>query len=164
MSIGTGLIALEMAEAIAAGNSYEEVVAVGENAIPRTRIYVYVESLDAALRGGRLTLNRKKIIDFLKLNPVLTVSEKGKVELDGVTFGNRNVLGKFENYVLKKAKGRTIKRIGVAHADHVQVAGGMLDRLRQRFPNAESYMGQVCPALGAHAGHHAIGIALQFKD
>ena len=164
LSLGTGLIALEMAEAIAAGNTYEEVLAIGENAIPRTRIFVYVESLDAAIRGGRLSLNRKKIIDLLQLNPVLTVTQRGKVELDGVTMGKRNVLPKFERYVLKKARGKTIKRMGVVHADHREVASGILDRLRGHFPDAENYMAQVCPALGAHAGHHAIGIALQFND
>jgi len=164
ISIGTGLIALELAEAIAAGNSYEEVVALAEHTIPRVKVFIYIESLDAAIRGGRVSLKRKKLIDMLRLNPILTMTPKGKIDLEGVTLGRRNVLDKFERYFLKKIKDRSVKRIGVAHADHADVATGILERLKQRFPGTEGYLSEVCPALGAHAGHHALGIAFQFED
>lgn len=164
ITIGTGLIALEMAEAIAAGNNFEEVVALGEHTVQKVKTFVYVETLDAALRGGRLSLKRKKIIEALQLNPVLTMSQKGKIELDGVTIGKKNEIAKFEKYVLKKIKGRKIKRIGVAHADNLEVITGIQDRLKELYPEAEHYLAEVCPALGCHAGHHAMGVAVQFDD
>lgn len=164
ISIGTGLIALEIAEAIAAGNSYEEVVALGEHTIQNVKVFVYVESLDAAIRGGRLSIKKRKIIDALQLNPILTMSPKGKMELEGVTLGRRNEIPKFEKYIHKKVKQRPIKRIGIAHADNFDTAEGILQRFREAYPQAEHYMAEVCPALGAHAGHHALGVAVQFEN
>ncbi len=164
LSIGEGLIALELAEAIAAGADYETVVALAEATIPQVKIFVHVETLDAALRGGRVSLRKKNLIDLLRLNPILTMNPNGKVGVDGVTRGHTDKLTKFLNYCEKQVRKRGIKRIGIAHADNPAGAKETLARCQTAFPTAEIYQTEVCPALGAHAGHHAIGLAFQFED
>jgi fatty acid-binding protein DegV len=92
------------------------------------------------------------------------MTPKGKMDVDGITFGRKNVVAKFRNYVLKKVKGRPIKRIGISHADHLEVATQLQHDLKQHYPQAEHYLAEVCPSLGTHGGHHTIGVAVQFED
>ncbi|OIO63288.1 MAG: hypothetical protein AUJ47_05950 [Candidatus Marinimicrobia bacterium CG1_02_48_14] len=162
LSIGTGLVVIEAGEAIEAGESFENVVRRTNEATQKTDVYVGLDSMDAILRGGRVTDKKKKLIEALHLNPVLTMNKTGFVGSAGVTFGRRHKFEKFVKLVIKKIGNREVKRIGIVHAVNPEAAEAAKMTLNQRFPQAEIYMSTVGPALGVHAGRKALGVAVQF--
>ncbi|MCF7824252.1 MAG: DegV family EDD domain-containing protein [Candidatus Marinimicrobia bacterium] len=162
VSSGTGVIALEIAEAIDANMEFEDISALADKTIQNTEIFIGLKTLDAVRRGGRLSESKKRIIDFLKLNLVLTVNKEGYLKPCGVTFGRNNLFGKFEKFVLKKIKGRQVKRIGIVHGMNLETAETYRKTLSAQFPEAYVFVSDFCPALGVHGGVGAVGIAVQY--
>ncbi len=164
ISAGTGMIALETAEAIEAGVEYSQIIEMTEQAIQNTEIFIGLKTLDAVLRGSRLSVNKKRIIDLLRLNLILTVTKEGYLKPRGVTLGRNNLFQKFEKYVLKQTRGRAVKRIGIVHGMNPVVAKGYRETFSKIFPDAFVFVTDFCPALGVHGGVGAVGIALQYED
>ncbi|NQV15951.1 DegV family EDD domain-containing protein [bacterium] len=162
VSAGTGIIALNIAEAIDSGDDMPEIIKKANQSIKDTQIFIGLKTLDAVLKGGRLSLNKKRLIDFLRLNLVLTINREGYLKPCGVTLGRRNLFGKFEKFVLKKAKTRRVKRIGIVHGLNPEIAEGYREAFTNYFPEANIFVTDFCPALGVHAGVGAVGIALQY--
>ncbi len=162
ISAGTGSIALEAAEAIDADLTFQEILEKVEYAIQNTDIYIGLKTLDAVLKGGRLSLGKKRIIDLLRLNLILSINKEGYLKPCGATLGRKNIFDKFEKFVLKKAKGRSIKRIGIVHGMNPEIAEKYRLTFNELFPDAFVFVTDFCPALGVHGGVGAVGIALQY--
>ncbi len=162
-SAGTGLIALDLAEAIEAKMEYPDLIQLAKDSIQNTQLFFALETLDAVQRGGRLSVSKKRIIDFLKLNLVLSVNSDGHLKPCGVTMGRKHIFEKFEKFVLKKVKGKSIKRIGIVHGVNPETAERIRDSFQNKYPAAECFVTDLCPALGVHGGVGAIGIALQYQ-
>ena len=90
-SIGLGLIAIRIAEAIIAGKTMNKIHRITEEAIKNTNLFIGLETLDFAVRGGRLPASVKKIADLLKINPILSFTPKG-IKPVGKTFGRKNIM------------------------------------------------------------------------
>ncbi|MCF7825548.1 MAG: DegV family EDD domain-containing protein [Candidatus Marinimicrobia bacterium] len=163
VSAGTGVIALEIAEAIDQDMSFTELVKLAEETIKKTTIFIALETLDAVQKGGRLSLSKKRLIDFLGLNLVLSITRDGFLKPCGITLGRKNIFKKFENFVLKKAKDKSIKRIGIVHSVNPDTAQYLKDVFATAYPDAYIFVSDICPALGVHGGRGAVGIALQSK-
>ncbi|NQV42196.1 MAG: DegV family EDD domain-containing protein [Candidatus Marinimicrobia bacterium] len=162
VSAGTGVIALELAEAIEQGMRFPELTQLAGDTIGNTNIYIALKSLDAVHKGGRLSVGKKRLIDFLGLNLVLSITKDGYLKPCGVTFGKTNMFKKFEKYVLKKTRGKSIKRIGIVHGVNPDTAETLRTTFQFTYPEAQVFVSDFCPALGVHGGVGAIGIALQY--
>ena len=163
VSSGTGVIALEMAEAIESELPLEDIIQLGKQTIEKTEIFIALKSLDAIQKGGRLSVGKKRFIDLLGLNLVLGINDEGFLKPVGATFGKGNVFKKFEKYVLKKIKDRSIKRIGIVHGASPDVAEDFRISFEKMYPEAQVFVSDFCPALGVHAGVGAMGVALQYN-
>jgi len=162
ISAGTGLIALEIAEAIQAGNEWSTIIDQAQQSIANTKIYIGLKTLDAVERGGRLSVGKKRIINWLRLNLILTVTDQGYLKPCGATIGRKHLFKKFERYVLKQVRGRAIKRIEIVHGMNPEIAEQYHASLAKSFPDVTIFVTDFCPALGVHGGVGAVGIALQF--
>jgi DegV family protein with EDD domain len=163
VSAGTGVTVLELAEALEQGATFNELLELAETSIQNTEIYIGLETLDAVTRGGRLSVGKRKIIDLLRLNLVLTIKKDGYLKPCGVTLGRKHLFSKFEKFVLKKAGMRPVKRIGIVHGSNPEIAEGYRQSMEKQFPQATVFVSDFCPALGVHGGVGAVGIALQFE-
>lgn len=160
VSVGLGLIALSTAEAIEAGKSFDEVLDATKQAIENTKIYIGLESLDNAVKGGRVSASKKKLADMLRLNPILTV-KGSKVDSAGVTLGRKNIHRKLYKFVLKKMEGSAAYRVGIAHAKCEAVAREIEKDFIELLGKDRVIFTEVGPALGVHAGPGGLAIAIQ---
>jgi len=163
VSAGTGLIATELAEAIADEVSFSELLTLADETIQKTEIFIALKTLDAVQRGGRLSVGKKRLIDMLGLNLVLSITDDGYLKPCGVTFGRSNIFKKFEKFVLKKTRDKSVKRIGVVHGSNLETAETLKETFQAVFPEVEVFVSDFCPALGVHGGVGAVGVALQYK-
>ena len=163
ISAGTGLTVLSMAEALEAGASFGEIVTVGQRAIENTEIYIGLKSLDAVTRGGRLSVGKRKIIDLLRLNLVLTIRKDGALKPCGATLGRAHLFEKFEKFVVKQIGDRSVKRIGIVHGANLATAEILRQAFQARYPDILIFVSDFCPALGVHGGVGAMGVAIQFN-
>lgn len=159
-SIGAGLIAIRASEAVEAGKTHDEVKSIVNEAIRNTIIYIGLETLDNVVKGGRVSPAKKKVADFLHINPVLTFNKNG-VESIGVTFGKKNKVEKLIKFVEKKLPADIPYRVGISHAQNKEGAQMIFKYFEPKIGHDNIYTTEIGPALGVHAGIGAAVIAIQ---
>jgi len=159
-SIGLGLIAIRIAEAIIEGKTIDEIHTISKEAIENTTLYIGLETLDFAVRGGRLPVSVKKVADLIKINPILSFTSKG-IKPVGKTFGRKNIMEKFNNYVQKTIDWNQPLRIGISHANCEEKALEFRDNFIQKIGKENVFVSEVGPGLGAHTGPGAMVISIQ---
>ena len=161
-SIGIGLIALRTAEAVKAGKTKEEILNITHQAVDNTIIYIGLNTLDYVVKGGRLSANKKKIANLLRINPILSFAKNG-IKPIGKTFGSKNKAEKLVKFVSSKLPDGPY-RVGLAHGNAPKLA----EKANTYFESlgAEKVIStEIGPALGVHAGPRALVIAIQsLKD
>ena len=161
LSVGAGLIALRAAEAVQAGKTIDEVVQIALTAIENTSIYIGLESLEFAVRGGRVPKMVKKVADLIQMNPILTINEAGKLGTVGKTFGVRNRTDKLIKWVRKQLDNKHRYRFGVAYTTNRYEAERIAAKLRADVGDENVLVTQVGPALSVHAGPGTMAIVVQ---
>ena len=161
LSVGAGLVVLEAAKAARAGKSMAEVVTIAKAAVKSTKLYVGLESLEFAVKGGRVSGTIKKVADLIRMNPILTVNDEGKLGTAGKTFGIRDPQDKLLKWVVKKLDKTRQYRFGVAYTTNHYIAEKMAGQLREIAGAENVLVTQIGPALSVHAGPGTVAIAVQ---
>jgi len=164
VSIGTGLIALRAAEAIESGKTIDDILKIVEEAKNNTKIYILLDSLDAAVKGGRVQKFKKTIADTLKISPILSIGEDGSVITDGKLIGRQNIDDRFIKYINKKIGETNKYKIGIVHGNCEQRAINFEKYFNNKIGKDNVIFSQIGPGLGTHAGTNAIAIAVQKLD
>jgi len=158
--IGLGLILREAAEAIESGvNRIEELQNRVAWAIQNVRLYISFETMEYLVRGGRVSRFRGLLARWLKLKPILSINSAGKAEVAAKTFGGEHGRHKLMEIVKRETAGKRKLRFLVAHANNPDGANYHAEWIRKYFEIPEVSIVSVSPALGAHAGPGAVGIA-----
>jgi DegV family protein with EDD domain len=162
VSVGQGLMALHAAEMARANHSAAQIVDALTAIRARTPIYALIRDLESAVRGGRVKRSLKRVVDALRLTPVLGIKGEGQLTSVGMLLGRKGVLDKFTRYVQKKARPGQRYRLAVGHTNCEDDARQIYDKLCATIDNIESsYFCRVGSALGAHTGGDGIVVALQ---
>ena len=161
VSIGTGLIAIRAAEAIEDGKSMDEIIKIIEQAKALTKIYILLDNLDSAVKGGRVPKYKKTIADTLKISPILSLSPDGTVITAGKLIGKKNIDDRFIKYINKKIADSESYRIGIVHGNCEERARKFEQHYINEIGKENVLFSQIGPGLGTHAGTNAIAIAVQ---
>ncbi|MFH1852921.1 MAG: DegV family protein [Candidatus Neomarinimicrobiota bacterium] len=161
LSVGAGLIALTAGEAIQAGHDLDDVLEITKRAIAKTKIYIGLESLEFAVRGGRVPKAVKTVADIIRMNPILTVGPDGKLSTAGKTFGIRNRPELLLKWTLKKLSKAKKYRFGVAYTTNFYEVEKVAVQLRRLYGAENVLVAQVGPALSVHAGPGTMAIVVQ---
>ena len=165
VSVGQGLLALHAAEMARNNASADEILASLTDLRARTPIYALVRDLEAAVRGGRVSRTLKRIVDALKLTPVLGIRGEGRLTAVGMLLGRRRALEKYLRFVLKRVQPGVPYRLAVGHTNCEDEAREVYETLANSIPNLEShFFCRVGSALGAHTGGESVVVALQPRD
>ncbi len=159
-TIGQGLIAWRVAEAIQTELSVDKVINIATQAIANTQMYIGLDTLDNAVLGGRIPAAMKTIATLLRINPILTINKDGVKAVDR-TFGHNNKFDKFRNYILKQIPKQTPFRVGVGHVQNEAVAESFVAKFNAIVGPSNVLLSEVGPALSVHAGRKAIFVAIQ---
>lgn len=158
-SVALGLIVAEAARVIEEGGDLEEVVARTEWAIKNVRIFVSVATMEYLIRGGRVGKSKGLLAKVLNLKPILTLNSDGRVEVASKSFGGKAAMKKTMQLVCEEAVGRRNLKFAVAHANAPETAQWYVEEIKKQFEVKDIMVVNVSPALGAHAGPGAAGVA-----
>lgn len=160
VSVGTGLVAQAAGDAIAAGADPAEVVRVAREAAAATRLFAALPSLEMAARGGRVSPMIARLARWFHLKPVLTVGADGKADKDGVHIGFARCLRGLARRVERHAAGGRV-RLLIAHANALGAAEYLAEEIRRRIGHSDIPLVNLAPALAAHTGPGAVGVAVR---
>jgi DegV family protein with EDD domain len=161
-ALGQGLIAMRAAEVAAAGGDADAVLAAAAAARGRTRTWGCLTTLEFAVRGGRVPRWAGRIADFLRVTPILKVSEDGNVGVGGALFGRRNPYRRFGRYLRRRLDPSKRWRVAISHANVPEGAALVREEMVAGLQDPDVL--PVIPlgtALGVHGGPGCIVVAAQ---
>jgi len=152
VSAGSGLLLCSAVQLLQQGRDLDQTVAEIESRRQEVVSLGYVESLEYAVRGGRLPPLAGSLTRLLGIKP-LVAFENGVLVKKGMLFSDRNKEKKVVQRFLKKLDLGKAYSVGVVYTDNPQAALLLEDELA-RSPLKISSIYQVVGAavLGAHAG------------
>lgn len=162
-SLGLGLLVLEAKRLIEMGMSKIDVINNILSIIPRIKSSIVLDTIEFALKGGRVDGLKLIVGKLLNLKPILTFQD-GYPVVKEVVKGKTKSLKRSVDIIstdLEKAIKEGYEVIlGIAHADIPEVAKELKEKFLIKFPNLKIIENCAGPALGTHAGPGAVGLFL----
>jgi DAK2 domain fusion protein YloV len=164
-SLGLGLLALRAAELIDAGWTADRIAPELTRIRDQSGGFFTVDTFENLLRSGRVGRGRAWLGTLLDVKPILEVNPEGRVvPLDRVR-GREALLPRVLRHLEQRLTPRPRElRVGIAHANALEVAGRLRDDIQARFAPKDCLVSDVTAALGVHTGPGAWGIFYQVED
>ncbi|MDV4150198.1 DegV family protein [Clostridium sp. AL.422] len=163
LAMPEGIVAMEVADLINSGKSFEEIV----DALPTIREkitgYYTVNTLEYLIKGGRIGKISGTIGDMLNLKPVVTVNEDGIYYTVCKARGRKQSIVKLTN-ILKEALNEGPCNVWVLHGGVLDEAKSILESMKNLDNILSIDISQISPALGVHGGPGLLGLAIQKVD
>ena len=161
-SVGQGLLAVFAAECALAGHSVEATIEAVTALIPQTRTYGLLESLDYAVRGGRIPPWAGTLTRLLRATPIIRTTPDGRVALSGMFFGKRRRARRFVRHVIRRVGTSIPLNVGIGYSTNPEDAETVKLELQQKLPNIRHIsMAELGSALGVHGGPGLLIVATQ---
>ena len=159
VSIGLGMVVLEAAKSAQRGASLDEVLAAASTAAARTRFYVGLDTLDYAVRGGRVSRGSGLLAKALHIKPILTFNNQGRTARAGQGVGRTRAARNLFELMHRQARGMKNLRFAVAHVQAPDIAEKYAQEIEERFGIPPLFSIQASPVIGAYSGPRAAAIA-----
>ena len=156
ITMGLGTLCVQAAQAAAGGAGVDDVVAQVEAAVPRTRVYGALDTLDNLRKGGRIGGAQALLGSLLSIKPIIDVST-GVVEAESKQRTRARALRHLVDRVTEHGR---VEHLAVMHGDAPD-AEEFLDLLAQHYPRDEIVVGQIGATIGAHGGPRVMGVTFQ---
>jgi DegV family protein with EDD domain len=156
LSLGLGLLVLSAAEAARDGKPLDDIVGLLETKSRRTHVYALLDTLEFLRRSGRVSWTQFGLGTLLKIKPILHVYD-GKVTMVEKV---RTTSRARQRMVEMAAELGPLERVGLLHTNAPAAAAELREMASHLFPagaDPEAY--EVTPAVGAHIGPGAVGLA-----
>jgi DegV family protein with EDD domain len=159
MTLGLGLMVLDIAELAASGAGLDLLEARVAELIPRMSVFGAVDTLDHLEKGGRIGGARALLGSLLSIKPVVTLVD-GEVGEES----KQRTRGRSLQYLADKAlQAPPLSRIGVSHG-----AAPDIDDFLTLIADVKSehplLVGQLGPVVGTHTGPGTIGLCMITLD
>lgn len=162
LTAGLGLVVLEAARRAGTGMGAVEVARLAARDADNLHVYVSLDTLDFAVRGGRMGRGVGTLGRLLRIKPVLRFDPRrgGKVTVAARGIGPRSAGEKLFTLLEKAVAGLAEPRFAVAHVNAPETAARYARELETRFGVAPLYVVPASPVLGCHSGPGACAVAL----
>lgn len=165
VSISSSLIALCGSELIGSGLELEEVYNKLEEKIKDVKLFVVVEDLKYLIRGGRISHVKGVIGSVMKINPILSIDENGKIYNYKSIRGRAKALKYVRDLVLSELKDKNSYYFSLAYAKDKSDIDELRENLSEEIKNAKIYIEEpITAALGVHAGPTVYGVCYMEFD
>jgi DegV family protein with EDD domain len=150
---GLGTLVLLAAGAAEEGRSADEVVALLDQLIPRTRVFGALNTLDNLKKGGRIGGAQAMLGSMLSIKPLVDIST-GKVE----EAGKQRTRKKSLQWLYDKMRSAgAIEQLAVYHGEAPDIEE-FLDLISPTFPRDTVRVGKIGAVIGTHGGPEIIGV------
>jgi DegV family protein with EDD domain len=159
MTMGQGLMALDLADLASLGATLDELVARAGQLITRTSVFGVVDTLEHLEKGGRIGGARALLGSLLSIKPVVTL-------VDGVVAeeSKQRTRARSLRYLADKAKNSPpLSRLAVCNgaATDIDEFLEMIDGVKTAYPPVIVDLG---PVVGTHTGPGTIGLCMVTAD
>ncbi len=155
-----GILVKAAAEMIEQGLDHDEIVSRVEAMIPRTKIYVCLNTLVYAVRGGRVPDTIGKIGIKLGLRPIMTLDQEGNGAAFGVAFSQAGLTKKIMNLVRTTMQKKGVADYSIVHGDNLPLAQEYADEITRITGKAPAFIAEISSVVALHAGPGTVAVCL----
>ncbi|MBD8025109.1 DegV family protein [Ureibacillus sp. Re31] len=152
-------LAIQIREAIRlrdAGATVGEIVSRLDEVRKNTRLFVVVDTLENLIKGGRIGKGTGMIGSLLNIKPIATLDDGSYTPVAKVRSHKQVVNFLFKQFE-EDTKGKTVKAVGISHADGLTTLGNPLKQLIESTGFHQIETKFTSPIISTHTGPGAIG-------
>lgn len=153
--IGAGLLLIKASKMISEGKDIDEIVKTIEESIPKIQFYGTLETLENAIKGGRINPLAGKIIGALNFKAIVQITD-GLVKPIDKARGESNSLKKVANYITSNTETTEGKTLCVVHANCPEKADKIISIIEKTHKFDEIYISEVGPVMGTYTAQGAV--------
>ena len=158
-SVGLQLMVEAAAQAIQAGASGEEVVALVEEIRAKMYLLFVVDTLEYLAKGGRIGNAKAFLGTLLKVKPIL-ILEDGAIEPLEQVRSKRKAVSRMLELIEERLNGQAPQaQVSVVQALVPAEAEAVAQEIADRLGCARPVISELGPVIGTHTGPGVIGVA-----
>ncbi len=154
-----GLLVKKAADLLDEGKSLEETVASILETRARTRIYVALNTIANAVKGGRVPKTLGRAAMALGARPVMSLDSEGHGVTFGIGFSQQAMIRKIIKLFGQKAEQPGIEAYCIVHGDNAKAAGQCATELTRIVGFGPAYVTEVSSVTAIHAGKGCVAVA-----
>lgn len=157
-TVGQGLIVLKTAKLIEQGTlTFEEILFEIEKMKKNVKVFGALETLDNAIKGGRISSFKGKLANALNFKGLITVDE-GVVKPTGTARGELNSLNKIVESIVESVKDKKIEDliINIGHANCLKKVDKVKSIIESKIACKEIIVSSIGPVMGTYTAEGAI--------
>ncbi|MBK3495117.1 DegV family protein [Viridibacillus sp. YIM B01967] len=146
---------LEACRLVEQGKTVEEIVARLTTIRDNTNLFVVVDTLENLIKGGRIGKGTGMIGSLLNIKPIASL-EGGAYNPVAKVRSHKQVVKYLVNQFKEDTQGKTIKGIGIAHANGLTMGDPLNEKLGE-LGCSNIRFSYTSPIISTHTGPGAIG-------
>ena len=158
-----GLLAIEAAERLNAGQPMEEVLAYLESAWQKSSLVAALDTLEYLNKGGRIGQAAIYVGSALQILPILYLNDEGIVAPAAILRGKNKIIPTLVSQLKNRTEGYQKIRLAVMHADALERAEELKEAIQEAFPLNDIPIDEFTPVMGAHAGPGLLGLGYLYE-
>ena len=150
-SMGTGLQILKAIKLFKEGLDIKEIIEQLKVYREEMKVIVYLEDLENAVKGGRVTRTKEVIANLLNLKPIVHVDD-GYVKVLKTIRGKKRAIKNLLTIMEESKIDFSAKIIGITHCNTLDEAIKLKDQIIKKFNPLEVIVTTMGPVISTHAG------------
>ncbi|MBT2755006.1 DegV family protein [Mesobacillus foraminis] len=163
ISKGLAFQVLEGARMAQEGKKMEDIITRLEEVRNHSRLYVVVDTLDNLVKGGRIGKGKAMIGSLLNIKPIASL-EGGVYTPVAKVRSHTQVVKYLAKQFAEDTKNRTIKGVGLVHAEGYELASKLKTALIELTGYTQIQIEDTTPIISTHTGVGAIGFMYYFEQ
>ena len=155
-TMAEGFIVMKAAKAALAGATFDELIALIRETIPRVDFLCTFDTLEYLRRGGRIGKAQTFLGSVTRVNPLITL-RNGVVEPAGKTFSRAKAKEKLLSFAMNYS---SIEYMAVEDTACHEEAEIMIEKLDAKFPMEHILRSKMTPVIGTHTGPGLLLVAI----
>lgn len=151
-AVGEGLLIKEVDKKKREGMSMDELVDWVENNKMNLCHWFTVDNFDHLKHGGRVSAVAATLGKTLNIKPLLRVDEEGKLRVVKKIRGRHKAMAAQVECIIKTWSPEISKSVVIGHGDDLKAAEELKEYVENKLPDAEIYISDIGPIIGAHTG------------
>lgn len=155
-SAAQGLMAVEAARMAQAGETFETIEPRLQEMRHDQSIYFLIDSLEFAVRGGRVGVLRSAMASLLNIKPIMTV-EDGLIVERGKVRTYKKAVSFIVDAVRNDVGDRPVK-VAAIHSNDEEAGQALLEKAQAALNNTESFLVDMAISVAINLGPGALGL------
>lgn len=159
-----GLLVKRAVEWAEQGKMHDEILAELQRMIPATKIYVCLNTLAYAVRGGRVPNTIGQLGMKMGLRPIMTLDAQGRGAAFGVAFSQTGLTRKILRKVQKVHTRRGVEAYGIVHGGNPALAQYYQTELTRITGLEPAFVSEISAVVALHAGPGTVAVCFTQKE